>query len=377
MGIAALGARWLRRLALGIAFMGCRNEAPARIGDAYPRDEDDSRLLRAMRPAIEAAGVQVVPWTLGGGPLWSTIQLNTDQARLFADDKSVVAVVGHPGSRDALLGAAVYNARGVPNVVPNATSGRVARTGPWTFVLVPDDSVQGAFIANYVVDSLNARKISVLYLGDEYGIGLRDGIRAGLGNHGVKPADETMIPAEECFSARSGILYESIVRGAIRRANPDVFVVTAGTSNGWCIADFIHVENPDAWIVFSDGMDGARRLPDPPRGIPDRPLRLVPQRIRGVEFWEPGTDSLNRAFVAMVQGTMHRPPDASQALQYDAYMLLAAAVHEVGPSRSAVRKWLESLGRTREPWIGVTGPIAFNRPRSEILRMSGPNLTSQ
>ncbi|HWP69937.1 MAG TPA: hypothetical protein VNM36_02510, partial [Gemmatimonadaceae bacterium] len=60
------------------------------------------------------------------------------------------------------------------------------------------------------------------------------------------------------------------------------------------------------------------------------------------------------------------------ALQYDAFMLLAAAVRDVGPDRMAIRNWLESLGRTRQPWIGVTGPIAFNNPRSEILRMTGP-----
>jgi ABC-type branched-subunit amino acid transport system substrate-binding protein len=321
--------------------------------------------------------VKVVPWTANGGELWSTIRLNTDQAKLFADDPSVVAVVGHPGSRDALLGAVVYNSRGVPNVVPNATSSRLAKSGPWTFMLVPDDSVQGEFIANYALDSLHAQRISVLYLADEYGIGLRDGVRAGLGRRGARPADETMIPAEECFSTRSGILYESIVRGAMHRTKPDVFVVTAGHSNGWCIADYIHVANPDTWVVFSDGMDGARRLPAPPRGLPDRALRLVPSKIRGVEFWQPGTDSLNRAFVARIEQALHHSPDASQALQYDAYMLLAAAVREAGPSRSAVRDWLKSLGRTREPWLGVTGPIAFNRPRSEILRMSGPNLTVQ
>ena len=53
-------------------------------------------------------------------------------------------------------------------------------------------------------------------------------------------------------------------------------------------------------------------------------------------------------------------------------MLLTAAVRDVGPDRMAIRNWLESLGRTREPWMGVTGPIAFSRQRSEILRMTGP-----
>ena len=361
-----------RIVALSVLLSACRNQGPARIGDAYPRDESNFEILTAIRPAVESAGVQIVPWTARGGALWSTIQLNTEQATRFADDPSVVAVVGHPGSRDALLGAAVYNQRGVPNIVPNATSSRLAATGPWTFLLVPNDSVEGEFIASYALDSLRASRVGMLYLGDEYGMGLRDGVRAGLHRRGLNLVDAAMIPTEPCFSPRSITLFESIVRAALRRGTPDVVVVTAGNSNGWCVADLIHASSPGTWVVFGDGMDGARRLPEPARGVPDMPLRIVASRIRGVEFWKPGTDSLNREFVDRAQGTLHRTPDASEALQYDAYMLLTAAIREAGPSRDAVRKWLESLGRSREPWQGVTGPITFNRPRSEILRMSGP-----
>jgi ABC-type branched-subunit amino acid transport system substrate-binding protein len=84
---------------------------------------------------------------------------------------------------------------------------------------------------------------------------------------------------------------------------------------------------------------------------------------------------LSRAFVDLVKTKLNRAPGASHALQYDAFMLLSTAVREAGTSRRAIRSWLESLGRTRDPWPGVTGPIAFNRPRSEILRMSGPTAT--
>ena len=113
-------------------------------------------------------------------------------------------------------------------------------------------------------------------------------------------------------------------------------------------------------------MDGARH-------VPDITPRVNPDRIRGVEFWAAGADSVSRAFADRVQHTLKRPPDASHALQYDAYMLLATAIREAGPDRMAIRRWLESLGRTRDPWPGLTGPIAFNRPRSELLRMSGPD----
>lgn len=352
------------RSVLALIVIGCRSTEPARIGDAYPRYEASASFLSAILPAVESTGVRIAKWSVGGDPS-ASIQLNTEQATLFADDPSVVAVVGHTGSRDALLGAVVYNTRGVPMVVPNATSSQLSQTGRWTFTLVPSDSVEGVFIANYALDSLRASRVSLLYLGDEYGIGLRDGVRDAMRRRGTDLVDASLIPSDWCLAEPAAAIHESIVRAALRRARPDVVVVATGSVSGWCVADYIHAASPDTWIVFGDGMDGARR-------IPDLPLRIVPERIRGVEFWAPGTDSLNAAFITRVQKFLKRSPDASEALQYDAFVLLSTAIREAGPNRKAVRAWLESLGRTREPWQGVTGPIAFNRARSEILHMSGP-----
>ena len=309
--------------------------------------------------------MQIARWTVTGDVAAVLIQYNTEQARLFASNPGVVAVVGHAGSRDALLGAAVYNAQGVPNVVPNSTSARLARSGPWTFTLVPNDSVQGEFIAHYALDSLKVERIGVLYVGDEYGIGLRDGVQSALRRRQTALAGATMILSDGCWTRRGRVVFGPIVRAAIRRAQPDAVVITGGSANGWCVADYVHAANPAIWILFSDGMDGARI-------IPPSATHIASARVRGVTFWEPADDTLNAKFLKRVQPALGRQPVASQALQYDAYMLVAAAVRDVGPDRRAIRNWLESLGRTRKPWLGVTGPIAFNRPRSEILRMTGP-----
>ena len=359
----------LKHTALAFLLSGCQRIEPTRIGDAYPRDGTSTAFLAAIQPSIESTGVVISKWSVFGDPS-TTSQMNTEQATVFANDPSVVAVVGHTGSRDALLGAVVYNSRSVPQVVPNATSSHLAEVGPWTFTLVPNDSVEGAFIADYAIDSLHAARVSVLFLGDEYGIGLRDGVRAALRKRGTDLVDASMIPTQWCLAEPAASIHKAIVSAALRRARPDAVVVATGSVSGWCVADFIHAASPATWILFGDGMDGARQ-------VPDLPLRIVPERIRGVEFWAPGSDSLNTAFVDRVQKATNSPPVASHALQYDAYMLLGAAVREAGPDRHAIRRWLESLGRTREPWQGVTGPIAFNRPRSEILRMSGPTRTTQ
>ena len=356
----------IQRHALIVVLIGCGRAEPVRIGDGYPRQGESLPILEAIRPAVESTGVLISTWSVGGDPS-VTIQMNTEQASLFADDASVVAVVGHTGSRDALLAAAVYNARGIPQVVPNATSGLLGRAGPWTFTLVPSDSVEGEFIASYALDSLRVSRIGVLYLGDEYGIGLRDGVRGALRRRGTDVVDASMIPSDWCYAEPAAAIHQAVINASLRRSRPDVVVVTTGSSSGWCTAEYIHVANPEIWVVFGDGMDGARL-------VPDLTPRVNAGRVRGVEFWSAGTDSLSRAFVDRIERTLKRPPEASHALQYDAYMLLTAAIREAGPDRRAIRRWLESLGRTREPWPGLTGPIAFNRPRSELLRMSGPDL---
>jgi branched-chain amino acid transport system substrate-binding protein len=362
-----LSTRRLFNLVAPLLLAACGDSSPPRIGDAYPRSDDNIPFFEAIKPSIESTGVEIRGWTVKGDPGFS-IQLNTEQATLFADDPGIVAVVGHTGSRDALLGAVVYNDRGIPQVVPNATSALLGHAGPWTFTLVPSDSVEGAFIADYALDSLRAARVAVLYLGDEYGMGLRDGVRSALRRRGTDVADASMIPTDWCFAEPSAGIHSSIIRAAMRRAQPDVVVVSTGSISGWCVAETVHAVNPETWVLFGDGMDGARV-------IPNLPLKIVPERIRGVEFWAPGPDSLSRAFVDLVKTKLNRAPGASHALQYDAFMLLSTAVREAGTSRRAIRSWLESLGRTRDPWPGVTGPIAFNRPRSEILRMSGPTAT--
>ena len=109
-------------------------------------------------------------------------------------------------------------------------------------------------------------------------------------------------------------------------------------------------------------MDGARRLPAPPRGLPDRALRLVPSKIRGVEFWQPGTDSLNRAFVARVEQALHHAPTPRRHFSTTPTCCSLPPYAKSDRDRSAVRGWLESLGRTREPWLGRHGANRVQPP---------------
>jgi ABC-type branched-subunit amino acid transport system substrate-binding protein len=90
-----------------------------------------------------------------------------------------------------------------------------------------------------------------------------------------------------------------------------------------------------------------------------------------VAFWHPSQpDSLSREFVARFLRSAGRSPRHDDAMFYDATALIVEAVRTVGPDRAAVRAYLEQLGRSRPPYQGVTGPIAFTPQARRPLLMT-------
>jgi hypothetical protein len=65
-----------------------------------------------------------------------------------------------------------------------------------------------------------------------------------------------------------------------------------------------------------------------------------------------------------------RPPEAGDALVYDAIMLLATAASNVGTRREMIRQYLEALGISRPPYPGVSGPIAFGLHQISSVRIA-------
>jgi ABC-type branched-subunit amino acid transport system substrate-binding protein len=158
-------------------------------------------------------------------------------------------------------------------------------------------------------------------------------------------------------------IFSAISRSLVRRSHPDVVILAASNASGWCIVDQIHSEDPSIWILGADGFN----IRQPPATF--RPAYNL-ERLRSVAFWEPGEHAPSLDFVHRYSRATGRLPTAGDAMEYDAFMLLRQAVLDVGTNRRAIRDWLNSLGRSRPPFPGVTGPVSFDRPRAPILRMT-------
>jgi ABC-type branched-subunit amino acid transport system substrate-binding protein len=356
-----LPARWLAAaLVVGVAIVStaCGGAGSvARI--VYPYPWRGPAVSLAAEAAIAAWGgrsaLEIPDSIMGAAVLRPGIDGEIDYATAMTAVPGVVAAVGPLSSRATLLVAPIYAERHIPLIAATASSSRLRAAGPWVFQLAPDDEEEGAFMARFILDRVGVRRVTVFYLvADEYGIGLRAGLVQALRSRGVTPVDEVGIFEDSPFDRR--------VAESLRRAVPEIVVVAARSPEALAIARAVHERAPHALVLVGDAvlLDAAF-------------VKAVGQAasvIHGVTWWRPDmADTVSRSFVRRFERSGGVRPDVVDAMVYDAIMVAARAVHDVGPDPAAVRRYLSELGAKRPAYRGVTGPISFGRDRPINLVM--------
>jgi branched-chain amino acid transport system substrate-binding protein len=314
---------------------------------------------------VDVARDQIASWPGGRQPSiriaydsvaqGDTPDLEVQRAVRLAQLPGIVTVVGHGGSRGSLAAAPVYNEARLPQIVPTSTSRLLRKAGPWTFMLPPNDSVEGAFMGAFALEVLHARRVSILYFNDEYGAGLRDGIVGALAGRAARVLDQAS------FDLTSDL--PTIVAASMHRGVPDVLFVAGRQRQTGTIARLARGHAPGVRILAGDGALVLPTLADS--------AGAAAESLYVVAFWLPDSpDSLSRAFVERFRRVAGHDPLSTDAMTHDALMLAATAIRAVGADRGAVRGYLESLGRSRPPFPGITGPITFLPDRPARLVMA-------
>jgi branched-chain amino acid transport system substrate-binding protein len=325
------------------------------IGYAFPSYGEISVLLARDEVAEHAdtdrARIDIVFDSIGTQEL---TDMEIDRAQRTIAIPGLIAVVGHGGSRGSLAAAPVYNEAKVPHLVPLSTSRLLRTAGPWTFMLPPDDSIEGEFIGAFVAARGQGQRVTLFYVNDEYGVGLRDGITAALMARGVSIIDRVPVQVTSDFP--------TLVDASLARGVPDLVVLGGRAPETSAIASILWQRGHRIPIVAGDG---AFQLPL----LVDR-AGAAADSIYVVAFWTPdASDSLSRAFVERYRRITGGEPTSSAAMSHDALMLTVQAIRSAGPDREAIRKYFLSLGRARPPYRGITGPISFLPGRPARLKM--------
>ena len=331
------------------------------VGDGAPSTpggQERNAALQAILDTLPPPHVRIAPWNVLGIGNGAT---EADQAAQFSAADSIVAVVGHAGSKTTLLAAPIYREAGVPLIVPTATARELRGAGAGLFMLAPPDDSIGAYLADHAVDSLGAQRIGMFYIADPYGEGVHEGVMARMRARGDSLAGDAALSGTEC--GPSGTLaMTTLVRAFVRRVQPDAVILVLPQLATYCAFRALVVAAPGIRILTGDSYvptESGVRFTDDERSA-----------VRYLVFWRQGSDALSRAFASHMRARTNEEPTAGQALIFDAFLLVAAAAREGYTTRAGIATWLSLLGTPgHPPFQGVTGPIDFQRPRTTLLRM--------
>jgi branched-chain amino acid transport system substrate-binding protein len=313
-------------------------------------------LSASYHPAAELAvkeinangGVDGVPIELMGLD-WKVVnEFNaTDillRAHQFAEEKDLIAVIGHSDSTSTLSAASFYNQQGIPQIVTIATNPAITNIGNWTYRLCLSDAAQGPALAKYAVNDWGKRRIAVFYVNDDYGRGLAQLFEKevrGLGGEIV-----ASVMHRNSLAADDKELILSTLK-SFKNKEPDLIVLFQRVPVAKWTLQAIHDEHIGSSVLGGDSLgplDFAKANPGLTEGM------------RVSQFFQPRSDdAYATAFVKNYRAFTGKDPDYGSAFGYDAIYLLRDAALHGGANRAGVKSYLDKLIREKTQGVGVAG----------------------
>lgn len=266
--------------------------------------------------------------------------------KLITRDK-VVALIGEVTSSRSLEGAGVAQAFKVPMISPSATNPAVTAAGDHIFRACFIDPFQGAVLATFAREKLDARRAAVLTsVSSAYSTGLREVFVSEFPKGGGSiVSDQKFAEGDKDFKAQLT---------AIRAAAPDVIFVPGYYTEVALIAKQARELGISAPMIGADGWEAPELL------------QIAGNALEGcyysTHYSAESTDPKIQAFVQKYRERFNgRTPDGMAALGYDAMNLLADAIRRAGSAEPAAIR--DALAATHG-FEGVTGRIDMDKDRN-------------
>lgn len=273
------------------------------------------------------------------------------RAARLAREPGMVAVVGHVSSRATLLAAPIYGDARLPLFVPSATSRRLGDAGAHVFLMAPSDSMEGEFIVGFLRAAFAVQSVTVVYVSDEYGVGLRNGVAAAAGRTGIRVIDAVAVAAADCPSDAADP-YMVAARASLRRGRPGAVVVATPSQAAGCVVRAFRELVPGVPIITGDGAE------------PNAGFRLRAEAAADgthfVAFWHAAQDPARGGdFIERFRAVAGREPFASEVVWFDAIMLAAHVTRAAGGRPARALELAANLGGSEPAFEGVIAPIGF------------------
>ena len=272
-------------------------------------------------------------------------------ANHLREDPNVIGVVGPRTSGEAYAAAGVYSDQehagrnAVVAISPTATSPGLSGLNHWLFRIVPNDNQNAKTVARFVLDTLRLKRASVVYKSSSYGRDFAkvfiDAFHAGNGTI----VSRSPLP----FSVRDSLTFAGYA-AYLKKLNPDVIVFPGDAP--WAVELLRALKTLGVTIPIIGGDD----LSGMEAHAAEFPSAWYVSYFNSREVASPLGNEFVKAYVAAFK----IQPDQRAAMAFDAAMLIGRAARAVGPDRTQIRDYIESVGKELPAYDGIGGPLAFD-----------------
>jgi ABC-type branched-subunit amino acid transport system substrate-binding protein len=261
----------------------------------------------------------------------------------IAEDTLIVALISRFYMQGGVDAAGSLNQAGIPYLSLHPTAPELTGGNTWGFSLVPDYKKEAAFIAQQVGAG---KRVAVVHIDDAYGRGISAALVEALTQAGSPPTDLRKYQQSWDEPRMVALGHDT------RSKKPEVMVFAGRSPSLQLVIQPFREAGEEIRVIGTDLVESFSVYAN------------ADNSLRGVEFvrfLDPRSENermkdLNGRYILWIgSGGL----TTEGVLTYDAMHLLGDAVRAGARTRSQVRDYLRSLGRSRPPFSGVGGLIAF------------------
>jgi branched-chain amino acid transport system substrate-binding protein len=251
-----------------------------------------------------------------------------EATRRLVEDDNVLMIYGSVGTPTNAAVEKYLNQKKIPQlfVTTGASRFRDPKTYPWTIAYLPGYVAEGRAMARYVIETVAAPKIAVLYQDDDLGKDFRAGFRSGLGDKA-----DSLIVSEQTFEVSDPTVDQQVVAAKASGANVFYF---AGTQKAG--AEQIRLRHSLGWTPLhlvcsiASGVEGVLK----PAGL-DNAEGLISTAYAKDAFDPTWADDADvKTFLAWAKAnlTQGNPRDTGVVGGYIVSWLAAYVLEKAGPT---------------------------------------------
>jgi len=337
----------LAALAVSVLFTECQPKGDIKIGAILPLTGDAAVYGARLKEGIELA---VAAWQSANKSRKLIVEFQDSRmdpkeaVNAFQNltQKGFKLILGPYSSAEVLAVAPIAEQKRVLVLSPGASSPKVTEAGDYIFRVVSSDIYDAGVMAAYARQEMRANKAAVVYMNNDYGVGVMNAFRERFqAAGGTAVYVDAFEPGNTDFRT---------YLGKLKAAVPDVVVLIGLKEMGF---------------FLKQARELGLKFPVTTSGLFENPeiAAIAGQAAEGVIYTMPyfdlsGNDSVVVQFRRLFDAKYHgKQPSIEHALGYDAARALLHAVMESTASPNGVR---DALYKLRD-FPGVAGSMTFDQ----------------